>query len=431
MVNYALRLSVPKQLTGVDLRHTFYWTAKGPSSFEGGAGPRLNELGMVRSENVDFVRLALLIIAADRTSPRGGGGSNWSQRNFSLRVPTSNPEPWKEIADDLGELVGFLTGDRWSIEFYLARPPREPERQPKLTTTPERVVLLSGGADSAIGALLSKSQLTADESHVLVSHIGAKNLAPIQHNAAKAIDTLIPSGGQQHIQIGLRRRSRQLNDVAFQNEYSSRSRSLLFVSLGLAVASIHGVPLWMPENGFASVNPPLSPNRRGSLSTRTTHPRFLGELSQLLAKVGAHFMIFNPFLDKTKGEMFALVADMVGTDEAAKFLSATHSCGLTGQRAFGISASVQCGVCFGCAVRRASFRAAGLTDQTTYIATGQGDRIDAWLSKNSVETPMRHFAHRGVGARDLVTLSLPSSYSIAKASDLCDRACNELKMYLR
>lgn len=430
MVNYALRLSVPQQLSEADLRRNFYWTAKGQSSFEGGIGPRLHELGAVRSENVDFVRLALLIIAADRTSPRGGGGSNWSQRDFSLRVPSSNPGPWQEIADELGELVGFLTGDRWSIEFYLARPPKEPDRKPKLTVTPKRVVLLSGGADSAIGALLSKSQLTADESHVLVSHIGAKNLAPIQRHVAKAIDTLIPAGGQQHIAIGLRRRSRQIDNVAFQNEYSSRSRSLLFLSLGLAVASIHDVPLWMPENGFASLNPPLSPNRRGSLSTRTTHPRFLGELSELLAKVGAQSTIFNPFLEKTKGEMFVLAADMVGTDEAAKLLSSTHSCGLTGQRAFGVSAIAQCGVCFGCAVRRASFQAAGLTDQSTYLATTQDDRVNAWLSKNSVESPMRRFAHRGVRARDLVTLSLPSSYPIAKASGLCTRACNELKMYL-
>ncbi len=194
-------------------------------------------------------------------------------------------------------------------------------------------MFLSGGADSLIGALLSRSQLTSDEGHILVSHVGAKNLAPIQREVVAAIEQLFPGPEQVHIPVGLRRRSRQIDGKPFANEASSRSRSLLFLSLGLATASINEIPLWIPENGFASLNPPLAPDRRGSLSTRTTHPAFLENLSTLLAGAGAHGIIQNPFAHLTKAEMFAEAVRLVGASAAASFLAATHSCGMTGQRA--------------------------------------------------------------------------------------------------
>ena len=190
------------------------------------------------------------------------------------------------------------------------------------------------------------------------------------------------------------------------------------------------MPLWIPENGFASLNPPLDPNRRGSLSTRTTHPAFLQGLESALAAVGAHASIENPFTALTKGEMFRKAAELVGADKAAAFLSATHSCGQTGQRAFRLPVTRQCGVCFGCVVRRASFEAAGLKDETEYIATGISTSVDQWLARTSVERAMRGLVRRGVRSRDLLTMSLPASYSTEAAADLCRRACAELGSYL-
>jgi len=431
MADFTLRLSVPQAPRPSDLRSSFYWTSEGPTSFEGPFGPRLGALGAVQPENIDFVRLALLVFAADRTLPRSGGGSNWSQRDFELRVPVANPTPWQSAKGELEQLLAFLTGDTWSIDFYRARPPKEPVRKQRLPLGPKRVVLLSGGADSAVGALLSRSQLSASEGHLLLSHVGAKNLAPIQRDVAMAAEKLLPGPSQAHLQVGLRRRSKQIDGTHFTSEPSSRSRSLLFLSLGLAAASINGVPLWIPENGFASLNPPLDPNRRGSLSTRTTHPAFLDGLAQVLTTVGAHSSIHNPFTSMTKGEMYARAAKLVGSEEAAAFLSATHSCGLTGQRAFGLPVVRQCGVCFGCMVRRASFKAAGLKDSTDYIAPGTSSQVDDWLAKNSVERAMRGFLRRGMRSRDLAALSLPASYAAAAAGELCRRAGAELESYLQ
>lgn len=424
MTAYRLRLRLPEEIPPGIARTTFYWTSEGRSSFTATYGPRLGGLGPVPAQNADFVRIAVAVFAADRTEPRRFGGSNWNQRDFELTVPVSRVAQWEPLADELSALFGFLSGDRWAFNFVAARSAPEPvaARPP----TARRVVLLSGGADSAIGALLSRSQLSEDESHTLVSHVGLTNLAPIQKDVAYRIERLVPGPGQRHVQITFGRRRRQPDGTAFRSEASSRSRSTLFLALGLAVAAIDGVPLWIPENGFASLNPPLGPERRGSLSTRTTHPAFLQGLSDVLQKAGAHAAIENPLAHLTKGQMFRLAADLVGTEAASEVLSATHSCGLTGQRAFGVSPRQQCGVCFGCVIRRASFVASGLPDRSLYIDPGANARLAKWLDDKSVVPSVRDFVRRGVRIADIAALSLPLGYSVQQAMTLCEAAQAEL-----
>ena len=288
------------------------------------------------------------------------------------------------------------------------------------------MVLVSGGADSAIGGLRSR-QTVGSGGHILVSHVGATILAPIQREVASGVEKLVPGAPQEHLQIGFRRKAHQVNGAAFPSEPSSRSRSLLFLAFGLAVASREGVPLWIPENGFASLNPPLGAERRGSLSTRTTHPAFLEGLSMILEAVGAQSTIVNPFIGQTKGEMFAEVAAQFGKEEASKFLSLTHSCGWTGQRAFGISMCRQCGVCFGCVVRKASFHASGIEDGTDYIVPVPGTPLEASLQRSSIESSVRAFARRGIRTHDIAAMGLPPSYPSRDAFDLCKRGLAELE----
>ena len=290
----------------------------------------------------------------------------------------------------------------------------------------ERVVLLSGGADSAIGALSSRNSLGLG-GHILVSHVGATSLSPIQRNVATAVEKLVPGPSQTHLQVNFRRKARQANGVHFSNEWSTRSRSLLFLAFGLAVASREEIPLWIPENGFASLNPPLGPDRRGSLSTRTTHPAFLDGLTAILDRVGAHGLIHNPFARKTKGEMYAAVAGLVGEEEASEFLSLTHSCGLTGQRAFRVSPITPCGVCFGCVVRKASFKASGIQDNTNYIVATTGSALENWLRSKSIESSVEAFVRRGIRNADIATMGLPPGYSAREAFELCERGLAELQ----
>lgn len=426
MPHFTLRMSAADVVPTSEAVSSFYWLNDHRSTFTTGVGPSLGALGPVPALNIDVVRIAVAAFAADRSVLREGQGSNWNQRHLALTIPVSDPGVWTTVADELAGVLGFLSGDRWTLAFTQEQAPEEAVALLHTGDAPKRVVLLSGGADSAIGGLYSRSILSPDDRHILLSHFNNTMLAPIQRRIASEITRMLPGPTQEHVVVHLGRGSQRINGTTYPSEPTSRSRSLLFLALGLAVAAPHQVPLWIPENGFASLNPPLGPERLGSLSTRTTHPTFLQNLSAVLTKTGAHAVIENPFESSTKGEMFQRVVDLVGANEASGFLSGTHSCALTGQRAHHISAEVPCGICFGCVLRRASFAASGVADATTYIAPSSDPAVQTWLDGKSVEQPVRNFIRRGVRARDVATLSLPADYAIRDALDLCRRGIVEL-----
>ena len=424
MPSFSLELMVPDPVPDARAASTFYWSSSSSDSFESTYGPHLGRLGPVLSPNIEFVRIAAAVFAADRSTPREGRGSNWNSRNIGLIVPVNSPDRWLSVSERLASLLGLLTGDSWTLRFVPDFGCKE--RIAAFTPGAERVVLVSGGADSAIGALRSR-QTVGPGGHILVSHMGATVLAPVQRSVASAARGLVPGARQRHLQIRFGRKAYQVNGAAFQNEYSSRSRSLLFLAFGLAVASRDGIPLWIPENGFVSLNPPLGAERRGSLSTRTTHPSFLEGLTAILKAVEAQSIIVNPFAGQTKGEMFSALAEEFGRAEASRFLSCTHSCGSTGQRRFGISVRTQCGVCFGCIVRRAAFRASGIDDATDYIVAVPGTPLGSWLGRNGIESSLKSFLHRGIRTHDIVAMGLPPGYGTRDALDLCKRGLAELQ----
>lgn len=430
MADYALKLRMPKTLPAASAARTFYWTgdASGSLITKTGnryLGPGLGALGPVPEPNVEFVRLAAAVYAADRTMVRRVDGSDWSRRPIRVSVPVTDTSRWAPIRDRLQTLLGFLSGDDWTIDFTKASSPKEDVTE--ALPGPRRAVLLSGGADSAVGALVSRHELGL-EPQVLVSHFGPRVLPPIQRDIAAEIARLFPGADQKHWLINLTRRNRQPNGVRFANEYSTRARSFVYLALGLAVASLSGMALWVPENGFASLNPPLGPDRRGSLSTRTTHPRLLIELTAILSEAGVHAELINPFERMTKGEMFRRAADLVGDHEASNLLGKTHSCAHTGHRAFGLSTRLHCGVCFGCVVRRAAFATSGLRDRTKYLTTKKADvRVARYLEGKSVERSIRDFIARGIRPTDIAALSLPAAYPGSEALDLCRRAIHELQ----
>ena len=115
----------------------------------------------------------------------------------------------------------------------------------------------------------------------------------------------------------------------------------------------------MNENGFISINPPLTPMRVGSLSTRTTHPRFLGLLQQLFDAVGLNLRIINPYRLRTKGQMLVEAADQKLLTELAHL---STSCGRYQRYNYR-----HCGRCLPCQVRRAAFLRWHRADDTGYV----------------------------------------------------------------
>src|SRR5699024_11092274 len=94
-------------------------------------------------------------------------------------------------------------------------------------------------------------------------------------------------------------------------ENTSRGRSLLFLCAALSIAGILGadIPVYIPENGFIGLNIPLTNGRKGTCSTRTTHPFFLSGLKDILQTVGITNPIRNFFAYSSKREIVNLVKD--------------------------------------------------------------------------------------------------------------------------
>ena len=429
MTSFLLTINEETAANSTGFDEVFLWTRSGRSTFTGSLDPHLELFGPISRENIDFVRLALGVFAADRSLLRQARGSDWNARDIHLNVEVDTPNAWRAHSAELEEVVGFLTGDRWSFDFTQAES-REVAAQLPTEPSADATVLLSGGADSATGALITALDFPEGSTIQLVSHFSATAISPFQMGLVKSIEGLAPGKTILHRQSNLNRRSRRLDGSRFPNEPSSRSRSLLFLALGLAAAEQSGQPLLVPENGFASLNPPLGPERRGSLSTHTTHPRFLRELEEVLTKVGAHSAIRNPFESLTKGEMFAEVRHRIGKTKASDYLSSTNSCSHTDARYSGGSAGSSCGVCFGCLVRRAAFHAADIKDRTIYLFDDPDNRFADFVAKKSIVEAMHDFVARDPKPRVVMKMSLPDDYPPATALDLCKRGVTELRAFL-
>ena len=214
------------------------------------------------------------------------------------------------------------------------------------------------------------------------------------------------------------RRTTQVGSGAvFDNETSRRTRSLLFMALGAAVSHVAVTELWIAENGFTSLNPPLSSQSLGALSTRTTHPSFIAGLRETLADVGLEFPVVNRFADKTKGPVFIEATQSLDKTTASAVLSATHSCGKP-QRLRDHAPDAQCGVCLGCLVRRGAFIAAGIQEHTPYLAqTLTGPQRAHWLSDKrlSAYRALQERLAAGFDDDDVLGLGLPDDADLDAA----------------
>lgn len=411
--------TVPEALTLGDL----IWRADGASSFHTNLEPDLSEFGNVAPPNRELVWLAVTSFLADRITKRRKG---W-HRNLHIVVPVHQITTWQAVGEKVGAMLSFLTSDTWLVEFSGED---AADLQVKSSERPQGdlVCLFSDGADSLCGAIQALDQ---GYRPVLTSHWDWAGHAGIQSRLARELsqffDTDLP-----HVQVRIGRKSRQLDGPSFRDEPSRRSRSLLFLALGLAVASVEPpLPMWIPENGFTSLNPPLAPERRGSLSTRSTHPTFLLHLRQILRDIGAYSNFWNPFDGFTKGEQFASIARRIGNANASRLLSMTHSCShVRWANSFGRSPTMHCGVCLGCAVRRAAFVKADLDDQTSYLiedlSNSERSEFLNWSTVPADVETLRYAINRDIGPADVLAMDLPEDHDLVRALDLITRGFDEL-----
>ncbi len=330
----------------------------------------------------DFVQFCLSACAADLCCPRNTSADGWT-RTMQLTVALHEPlrwEPWKAHAE---KMLKVLTGDYWTLHFVEggAAPPNGRPQQ----SNHDCVSLLSGGLDSLIGGI---DLVTTGRRPAFVSQ-----LAHEDSERQRRYATLL-GGGATHMQWS--------HGISFtgQREPSTRGRSLAFYGFAVVAASkIAGqsVQVFVPENGFICVNPPLVPGRVASLSTRTTHPLFIEQLQMLLDGLGVGVRLELPYRFKTKGQMLRECADQALLSTLA---SDSTSCGR-----FRTYNRQHCGRCVPCMIRRAAFVAWGADRDTTSYAfpslvgseklSGPDDPMAAALAVLSVRN---HGLERFLGA---------------------------------
>ena len=130
-------------------------------------------------------------------------------------------------------------------------------------------------------------------------------------------------------------------------EYSQRTRSFLFVSLGVAIGAMFGLDaVQFFENGITSFNLPIAEHVIGTRASRTTHPRVLSGFERLFSLLaGRQILIENKFLWHTKAD----VVEVLRTHDCSDALPLTISC--ANVRNWAMNAK-QCGACSQCIERR-------------------------------------------------------------------------------
>jgi 7-cyano-7-deazaguanine synthase in queuosine biosynthesis len=319
----------------------------------------------------DLLRLGMAAYCTDKLLTRQEVADDAWTRDIELRLPVHRRSAFDAQRETLQRAMDFLSGDRWTLQFE-DHPLEPPARQENLIPRHVgAVALFSGGLDSLAGAIDALS----DGTRVIgVAHFDAGITPKRQRDLWTALEGQF--GG---LAVGLRRLllrpvPESFNAVVHhqlppieKRESTTRARSMMFLTAAIAVADAIDphCPVVMPENGFIGINVPLTGARQGSLSTRTTHPHFIGLLGDVVAGLGLDHKICNPYRLMTKGEILAASADsrLLGR-LAPDSLSCSHPEATRHRPPY---QEGNCGYCWPCLIRRASMHHVGWDQTDHYI----------------------------------------------------------------
>ena len=294
----------------------------------------------------DLLRICLAVVAADHGVSRKTAQDGWT-RQIELEIPVERRKIWIEFQSTVERMLKFLTGDIWKLKFKSAKAKLGQDKKEPRYLKGDTISLLSGGADSLVGALdLSKS----GKEWTAISQTSSDT--KVQHRFGQV------AGATRHLQWthGVQ--------IPYDSEGSQRARSMIFFAFALVAAvsteayhSGQTVTIHASENGLISLNPPLTPTRIGSASTRTTHPCFIGQFQALLDRLEIHVKLKNDYQLLTKGEMFLACKR---PDDLRTLVVSSMSCGKGGR------INMHCGRCVPCIIRRAAFKKGQIRDTTNY-----------------------------------------------------------------
>lgn len=388
--------------------------ASGVSSAGAAVKQRIKQRKLVPSATAwDLLSVALSVVVADGAVRRSTSPDGWT-RQIDLQIATSNPDLWSTQAQALTEALGFLTTDVWRLGFSSGAEHPEPPKKPKYPGV-DAVGLLSGGLDSLIGAI----DLNASGHKMLAVSQTVRGDSFSQRHFAGAI-----GGGLEQLQL-----NHNASTPRRAKETSQRSRSLIFLAFAALAATTlerykdgETVPLYICENGFIAINPPLTAARLGSLSTRTAHPDFLARMQDIFSSLGLRIEIKNPYIEKTKGEM---LKDCV--DQSLLRLEASDSTSCGRFQRFNYR---HCGRCIPCQIRRAAFLAWDFDDATEYVYEDLGkddEHYAAFDDVRSVAMALASVEQDGLDRWLGASLSSPRILNRRALRDMTQRGLIELR----
>ena len=288
--------------------------------------------------------------------------------------------------------------------------------------------LFSGGLDSLTG-VIDYLETNQTNSLILMGHHDPRIAGPLSDQLA-VLEHL-----EQHYPDRIHPLLVAAGPVS-GNDTTLRSRSFLFIALGVYAASTlsDNVTLLVPENGNIALNAPLTPSRTGSCSTRTVHPYFLVKIKEILAGLGIDVLIANPLGTKTKGEC---LAECLNQDALMAAVPATASCAKRGHTNTWLRRSAkQCGRCMPCIYRRAALHQID-SDHEIYgrdVCTGEVDLNSTHEYADDFRAFVT-FLHSNPPREDIAALLFSNGKldisKLDRYADVVSRAMEEVRDLLR
>lgn len=324
----------------------------------------------------DLFVIGISVFSLDKRVSRRTFVDCWT-RSIHVSIPVVEIDKWVGTEEKWNKMLAFLTGDNWDICF------RKCERLYSQRENPNRVhlklnecdcvSLFSGGLDSYCGAI---KLLEEGKSPCLIGHNEYPKLRTKQQGFVLDFQEIYK--GQKVKFVSFSANSRAPKNLQGESlvgsENTSRGRSLLFLCAGLSIAGILGkeTPVYIPENGFIGLNIPLTHGRKGTCSTRTTHPYFLNSFQEILRSVGIENPIINFFAYSTKREIVNNVKDKTAFLVHYKdTISCSHPCLARYNQKGNNEYPINCGYCYPCLIRKSSLIDAK-DDKYSYIAETKG-----------------------------------------------------------
>jgi hypothetical protein len=160
---------------------------------------------------------------------------------------------------------------------------------------PEQVVMFSGGLDSLAGAI--DEVVNQKRRVLLVTH---KSTTKLNKRTRRTLEEMLAKKAGDNVPHRITVRVHKAKEL--NHEYTQRSRSFLYVSIGATIAKMLGLKsVRFYENGVISLNLPVCAQVVGGRATRTTHPRVMKGFQDILTLVaGEPFAVENPTSGKPR-----------------------------------------------------------------------------------------------------------------------------------